>query len=230
MKQFNSRRCPVCGGEEFAESSVLWSELINAWQLSDSEVGYINMQQGFHCKQCFNNLRAMGLAAAILREYRFQGTLNQFCTARSELAVLEINRAGNLTSFLEKLPAHKLIEYPQFDMLDLKIESESTDLVVHSDTLEHIPNPERALTECKRVLRDDGKCIFTVPIIVDRMSRSRVGLTPSYHGQYLINADDQLVCTEFGADMWRFVLGAGFSSCKIFSYEYPAALVLIAKK
>lgn len=147
MKRLYSRPCPVCGGEEFAESSVLWPELINAWQLSDSEVAYVNRQQGFHCKQCFNNLRAMALAAAILREYRFQGTLNQLCALRGELAVLEINRAGNLTPFLEKLPAHKLIEYPQFDMLDLKIESESTDLVVHSDTLEHIPNPERALTE-----------------------------------------------------------------------------------
>jgi len=230
MKLLNSRHCPVCGGQEFAESAVLWPELINTWQLSDREVAYVNRQQGFHCKQCFNNLRAMGLAAAILHEYRFQGTLNQFCAVSDDLDVLEINRAGNLTSFLEKLPFHKLIEYPQFDMLDLKIESESTGLVVHSDTLEHIPNPERALTECKRVLRDDGKCIFTVPIIVDRMTRSRAGLTPSYHGQSLINADDQMVRTEFGSDMWRFVLGAGFSSCEIFSYEYPAALVLIAKK
>ena len=230
MKRLYFRPCPVCGGEDFAEISVLWPELINAWQLSDSEVAYVNRQQGFHCKQCFNNLRAMALAAAILREYRFQGTLNQLCTLRGELAVLEINRAGNLTPFLEKLPAHKLIEYPQFDMLNLKIESESTDLVVHSDTLEHIPNPERALTECRRVLRDNGRCIFTVPIIVDRMSRCRSGLSASYHGESGINADDQLVFTEFGADMWRFVVGAGFSSCEIFSYEYPAALVLVAKK
>lgn len=222
-------RCPVCGATEFAYHAVLWPELINAWQLSGREVAYVSRQQGFHCKQCFNNLRAMALAAAILREYRFHGTLNQFCVVRDELAVLEINRAGNLTSSLEKLPAHKLIEYPQFDMSDLKIESESTDLVVHSDTLEHIPNPERALSECRRVLRDNGRCIFTVPIIVDRMSRCRSGLSPSYHGQSGINADDQLVCTEFGADMWKFVVGAGFSSCEIFSYEYPAALVLIAK-
>lgn len=228
MYQF-SEVCPVCGGNEFTQGNVLWPELINAWQLSDSEVAYVNRQQGFHCKRCFNNLRSMALAAAILREYRFQGTLNQFCEIQKELSVYEINRAGNLTPFLEKLPAHKLIEYPQYDMLNLKIESESTDLVVHSDTLEHIPNPERALSECRRILRRNGRCIFTVPIIVDRMSRSRTGLTPSYHGQSQIISDDQLVCTEFGADMWKFIIGAGFSSCEVFSFEYPAALVLIAK-
>lgn len=229
MCQF-SGICPICGGNEFAQIDVLWPELINAWQLSDSEVVYVNRQQGFHCKQCLNNLRAMALAAAILREYQFQGILSQFCEVRSELVVHEINRAGNLTPFFEKLPLHRLIEYPQFDMLDLKIESESTDLVVHSDTLEHIPNPERALSECRRIIRSNGKCIFTVPVIVARMSRFRAGLAPSYHGQSKINADDQLVCTEFGADMWRFVVGAGFSSCEIFSFEYPAALVLIATK
>ncbi|MBE7527044.1 MAG: class I SAM-dependent methyltransferase [Nitrosomonas sp.] len=222
--------CPVCGGHEFSQVDVLWPELINAWQLSNSEVAYINRQQGFHCKQCFNNLRAMGLAAAILREYMPQDTLKQFCEYPSELSICEVNRAGNLTPFLERLPSHELIEYPQYDMLNLKIESESIDLVIHSDTLEHIQNPERALSECCRVLRKNGRCIFTVPIIVDRMSRSRVGLAPSYHGQSNIDADDQLVWTEFGADMWKFVIGAGFSSCEIFAFEYPAAMVLIAKK
>jgi len=222
--------CPVCGGEGFSETPVLWPELINAWQLSESEIAYVNRQQGFHCKSCFNNLRAMGLSAAIIREYQFHGTLEGFCESFSDLATLEINTAGNLTSFLNKLPLHRLIEYPQFDMLNLDIQAESVDLVVHSDTLEHIPNPDRALSECRRVLRRNGKCIFTVPIIVDRMTRSRAGLAPSYHGQSGVHSDDQMVFTEFGADMWRTVLRAGFSSCDIFSFEYPAALVLIARK
>ena len=222
--------CPVCGGEEFSTDSVLWPDLINTWQLSEDEVAYINRQQGFHCKQCGNNLRAMGLSLAILKEVGFEVTLNQFCESLSDIKLLEINTAGILTPFFKKLPSHRLIEYPQFDMQNLDIESGSVDLVVHSDTLEHVPNPERALSECGRVLRSNGKCIFTVPIIVGRMTRSRVGLTPSYHGQSGVPADDQVVCTEFGADTWQTVLKAGFSSCEIFSLEYPSALVIIARK
>lgn len=230
MMQLFSESCPVCGGIDFLDSSVLWAELINAWQLSENEVRYINRQQGFHCKQCQNNLRAMGLSAAILREFQFQGTLNKFCESSIKVDILEINTAGNLTPFFKKLASHRLIEYPQFDMMNLDIESDSVDLVIHSDTLEHIPHPERALSECHRVLKNTGKCIFTVPIIVNRMTRSCAGLPPSYHGQSGVPADDQIVCTEFGADIWQTVLKAGFFSCEIFSFEYPSALVIIARK
>lgn len=229
MRQFQGI-CTVCSGIKFVESAVLWPALINSWQLSEAEVAYINRQQGYYCKQCFNNLRALGIASAILREYNFAGCLKEFCSSGFDLAVLEINRAGNLTSFLDKIPNHKLIEYPQFDMLDLQLESESFDLILHSDTLEHIPNPERAMTECNRLLRKNGKCIFTVPIVVDRLNRSRIGLSPSYHGQAFINADEMLVHSEFGADIWKIVLNAGFLSCEIYCFEYPAALILIARK
>jgi SAM-dependent methyltransferase len=230
MMPLFSGPCPVCGGEGLSANPVLWPDLINAWQLSKDEIAYINRQQGLHCQSCHNNLRAMGLSTAILREIQFDGTLKQFCESFGDIKILEINTAGNLTSFFNRLPSHKLIEYPQFDMLNLDIESESFDFVIHSDTLEHVPNPERALSECRRVLRSNGKCIFTVPIIVDRMTRSRIGLAPSYHGQSGVPADDQVVCSEFGADIWQTVLKAGFCSCEIFSFEYPAALVLIARK
>ena len=228
--QLFSGSCPVCGGAEFLASRVLWADLINTWQLSEDEITYVDRQQGFHCKKCNNNLRAMGLSAAIVREFDFQGTLESFCDSLKDLQVLEINTAGNLTPFFRKFQLHRLVEYPQFDMLNLEIESDSYDLVVHSDTLEHVPNPERALAECRRVLRRNGRCIFTVPIIVDRMNRSRVGLAPSFHGQSGVLADDQLVCTEFGVNVWQTVLKAGFNSCEIYSFEYPAALAIIAKK
>lgn len=230
MKSLFSGPCPVCGGSDFSSAEVLWPALITAWQLSTHEISYINRQQGFHCLRCFNNLRAMGLSAAILREVGYQGTLINFCKSSSELRILEINMAGNLTPVISKLPAHRLVNYPEFDMQDLNIESDSYDLVVHSDTLEHVESPERGLSECRRILRRNGSCIFTIPIIVDRMGRMRSGLEHSYHGQSDVCMSDQLVYTEFGMDAWKTVLRAGFSSCEIFSFEYPAALVLIARK
>jgi SAM-dependent methyltransferase len=101
------------------------------------------------------------------------------------------------------------------------------DLVVHSDTLEHVPDPVRGLAECRRVLKDGGACVFTVPIVVGRLTRSRTGLPPSYHG----DPDDgsgYLVHTEFGADAWTWPLAAGFADCRIVSLEHPAAHALIA--
>ena len=222
--------CPVCGGTTFAFRPVLWPELISAWQLADFETDYINRQQGVACTCCHNNLRAMALAAAILRHYTQSGTLGAFCESGVDIDVVEINTAGNLTATLRKLAGHRLVEYPEFDMMNLSIASHSVDLVVHSDTLEHIPIPSRALSECRRILRTGGCCIFTVPVIVDRLTRSRDGLVPSYHGQSEVPADDQVVFSEFGADFWKCVLAAGFSSCEIFSLEYPSALAIVAKK
>jgi len=225
-------KCFVCGHNQFRYNNVLWADLIDKWQLCHEEVNYINRQQGFCCTGCGNNLRSMALAAAILRTYNFSGTLSQFVESDLDRThkVLEINEAGGLSPFLKKLPNHQLVQYPEYDMTNLSFEPGTFDLIIHSDTLEHVPHPERALFECRRILRSNGNCIFTVPIIVGRMTRSRVGLVPSYHGQANIPADDQLVYTEFGADIWQTVLKSGFCSCEFFSLEYPSAVVIIARK
>jgi SAM-dependent methyltransferase len=224
--------CPVCGGNNYIYNKVLWPDLINSWELDDAEIEYINRQQGLSCLECGNNLRSMALANAISYAYQFSGTLTQFIKSglAKKLNILEINNAGGLTPLLQKSPNHHLIQYPEYDMTNLSLTSDTFDLVIHSDTLEHVPDPVKALSECYRVLRKSGKCIFTVPIITNRMSRTRSGLPPSYHGQSGVPADDQLVHTEFGADVWQTALNAGFFSCEIFSLEYPAGLAIISNK
>jgi SAM-dependent methyltransferase len=232
METENLMYCTVCGKDKFSFREVLWPELVAAWQLLPYEVDYLNRQQGFYCNTCGNNLRSMALADAILRAYSFCGTLDQFVEAEvgRTLKVLEINEAGGLSPTLRRMPNHQFMQYPEYDMTSLECKSESVDLVIHSDTLEHVSGPEVALSECRRILSRDGKCIFTVPIIVDRWTRSRFGLAPSYHGQSGVAEDDQMVHTEFGADAWQSVIRAGFRSCEITSLEYPAALALIARK
>lgn len=222
--------CPICGGQDFSYKEVLWQELVNDWQLSPFEVNYINRQQGICCVECGNNLRSMALADAILYAYNYPGVLMKF--VESDLArtlkVLEINEAGGLSSFLEKLPNHQLVRYPEHDMTNLTYKPETFDLILHSDTLEHVPNPIAGLSECRRILAKTGRCIFTVPIIIGRLTRSRSGLKNSYHGAQDHLCNDYIVHTEFGADMWRFAIEAGFTSTRIHCFEYPSALAIEA--
>lgn len=225
-----TQKCPVCAGTDFSQLEVLWPDLVNSWELSKAEENYVNRQQGFHCKTCGNNLRAMGVAQAILDSYVAEGPLNDIPKVIDKLSILEINRAGNLTATLALFKGHKLIEYPEYDMQDLDIISDSYDLVLHSDTLEHVPDPVLGLAECRRILKLGGLCIYSVPIIVDRLNRSRLGMPKSFHGQSGVEADDQQVWTEFGADAWKTVIAAGFQSCEIYAFEFPASLVLIARK
>jgi SAM-dependent methyltransferase len=222
-------RCVVCGSEELHYIEELPAALVREWNLSADEAAYVNRQQGLQCVRCGSTLRCMALATALIRHCGATGTFAAFSTssAAPQLRVLEINEAGGVSPFLAQWPGRVLVEFPEVDMQQLPHADATFDLVVHSDTLEHVPDPVRGMAECRRVLRDGGACVFTVPIIVGRLTRSRAGLPPSYHG----NPDDgsgYLVHTEFGADAWAWPLAAGFADCRIVSLEHPAAHALIA--
>jgi SAM-dependent methyltransferase len=217
-------RCLVCGAGELRDVDVLSQALIQAWQLAPAEVAYVNRQQGRHCAHCRSTLRCMALAKAILRYCDAAGTFAEFVRseAAQRLRILEINEAGGVSAFLAQFPGRVFAAFPQMDMQALPYADGAFDLVVHSDTLEHVPDPLRGLAECRRALRDGGACIFTVPLIVGRATRSRAGLPPSYHGT-AADGDGYLVQTEFGADAWRWPLAAGFSEVRVTAVEPPAA-------
>ncbi|MFZ4115248.1 MAG: class I SAM-dependent methyltransferase [Chthoniobacterales bacterium] len=220
--------CCVCGGSEFVDKQVLWPELVREWKLESYEIEYINKQQGTSCLACGCNMRSQALALAIQTSFQGEGLFSEFIISKSieDIKILEINKAGDIHNFLSIHRNHRLVEYPSYDMMDLDLPYDEFDLVVHSDTLEHVPDPRKALKECYRILKKNGKCIFTIPIIVDRLSRSRNGLPASYHGSPDCSQEDYRVFTEFGCDSWKLVLEAGFKSIKIHALEYPHALAL----
>ncbi|WP_246663805.1 class I SAM-dependent methyltransferase [Phyllobacterium sp. SYP-B3895] len=226
----NSLTCAVCGGRSFSHSKVLWDELVAEWGLNLHERDYIDRQQGTVCERCGCNIRSIALADAIKAHWSFTGNFKNFVREHSDLDVLEINEASGLTRWLSEMPNRHLAEYPQIDMQQMAIPDASFDLVVHSDTLEHVPAPILALSECKRVLRDEGLLAFTVPIIVDRLTLSRVGLKKSYHGSSENRSADFLVHTEYGANAWQQLIEAGFSSIQIHTFDYPAGIAMSASK
>jgi SAM-dependent methyltransferase len=224
--------CSVCGGAAFTDQPVLWDKLVAEWQLAPHERSYIDRQQGTCCKACSANLRSIALANAIRAAVGTTLTLTEFAAtpAAGKLAMLEINEAGSLNAVLRQFPGHVLAVYPEVDMLDLPYASDSFDLVIHSDTLEHVSNPIRALAECRRVLRPHGTLCLTIPTIIGRLTRSRAGLPKSHHGAAETSDDDFVVHTEFGADMWTFLLQAGFSAVSVNTVDFPSALALGASK
>jgi SAM-dependent methyltransferase len=231
MSKLYVGQCPVCGGTEFEFQPVLWDGLVNEWQISPEERLYIDRQQGETCRQCGAKLRCMALAKSLLAlDPVGATTLQDSITAGNldDLRMLEINEAGTLHALLSRAADHTFACYPDVDMHALPFEDEEFDIVVHSDTLEHVQNPVHALAECCRVLRRGGSLVYTVPTIVGRMTRGREGLEASYHGGPGDLAYDYRVHTEFGADMWTMPLLAGFSRISIDAIDFPAAMAISA--
>jgi SAM-dependent methyltransferase len=95
------------------------------------------------------------------------------------------------------------------DLQQLTFADESFDLVVSSHVMEHVPDPWKALSEIRRVLRPGGRYVFSVPfrrvVLRETLVRAVVDggdvrhlLDPIYH-----DAPDgrSLVFHEFGADL-----------------------------
>ena len=222
--------CVVCGGRTFRHNPVIWDELAREWQLNDEERAYVDRQQGTSCIDCGANLRIMALAKAVgsavgtrlpLRHAVEHGLL-------ADWKVLDCNGAEGISATLSVLPGYLRADYPAYDMQRLPLADGSFDLIIHSDTLEHIEHPVLALEECRRVLSPRGRLCFTIPIVVGRMTRRRDGLAPSYHGDPATASNDLLVHTEFGADAWTFVHLAGFSSLALHQIDFPSAIAISA--
>jgi SAM-dependent methyltransferase len=224
--------CQLCGHDRFVHDDVLWPELTELWQLSPDERAYIDIQQGTRCERCAAIVRSQALARALLTELGAPTTLAAYLEISPPPAcrVLEINEAGALTPWLSKFPGHVLARYPECDMTSMAFDAETFDFVVHSDTLEHVADSRAALEECARVLVPGGACLFTVPIVIARMTRRRAGLPPSYHGHAACREPDFMVHTEFGADAWTFVLESGFRTCGFVTFRYPAGIAIVARR
>lgn len=224
--------CSICGGVAFTQHKVLWPELISEWLLSEAEAEYVDRQQGCVCDRCGANLRVVALGLAVRAAVGVSAPLQDYprIPAAARLRILDVNGAPAISPALAALPHYVRADFPQVDMQALPYADASFDLVIHSDTLEHVPDPIRALAECRRVLAPGGSLCFTIPVIVGRLTRSRDGLPKSYHGDPATSADDLLVQYEFGADAWGLLFEAGFEEIAMHQVDYPAAIAFRARR
>jgi SAM-dependent methyltransferase len=222
--------CSVCGGSQFREESVLWQALVEEWQLSRAERAYVDRQQGCTCLGCGASLRLSALARAICFATGASQPLKQAVASGllDGLRILDCNGAGTVSDTLKDLPHYCRADYPECDLQRLSFPDASFDLVLHSDTLEHVEHPVLALEECRRVLTPDGRLCFTVPVIHGRMTRNRAGLPASYHGNPGDLRGDFRVHTEYGADVWTQVFDAGFTNVAMTQVDFPSALAMTA--
>lgn len=222
--------CPVCGSAAGTTvSPVLWPELTDAWELTPEQVAVLDLRDSLRCSSCGAQLRTMNLARAVLRAVGLAEPFSRLRSRRPWLRVLELNDCGALRTLMyrRRMPRKVNGDFPAVDMQALPYRTGRFDLVLHGDTLEHVPDPVLGLRECRRVLRPGGVLCYTVPVVVGRPSRTRDGLPASYHGTAADPA--YLVHTEYGDDVWQQPLAAGFRSVEVLPMLWPSSTALICR-
>ena len=210
-------------------------------------------REGSRCARCGATLRSSQLAQAIVGEIsRHTGgsarCLRAACSDRRvhSLAIAEINSAGNLHKYLARCRGLRFSEYgssdpsvPSEDLTRLSYADASFDLVITSDTMEHVPDFDAALREVRRTLKPGAAYVFSIPVVWDRATRRRAEmrdsklvhlLPPSHHGAQGDGRSDMLVFHEFGGDVVERCRAAGFEVDLLKSEHNPALVTFIARR
>lgn len=246
--------CGTCGfvGRPLRRD-VLWPELIAEWELGPEWAVWMNQREGSRCAWCGSSLRSGQLARAIVDTVNARTGTS--ATRLSELfrdprargsTIAEINSAGNLHRYLARCPGLRHSEFgsvsaavPSEDLTSLSYADAQFDLVITSDTLEHVPDIDAALSETLRVLKPGASHVFSVPVVWDRATRRRATLVggtlthllpPSYHGAPGQGKNDFLVFYEFGADLVDHCKAAGFAVGLLRDPVNPAVVTFMAQR
>jgi SAM-dependent methyltransferase len=113
-------------------------------------------------------------------------------------------------------------------LCDLQFPSESFDIVVSLDVLEHIPDYRTAFLECCRVIKKGGRFLWSVPfvphsennIVCAEMRDGKVHhiIPAQYHGDPLSN-EGVLCFTYFGWEMLEQMRSTGFTDAYAVAYH-----------
>ena len=210
--------CSVCGAAtRFVRNSwVLPREFAR-----DAPEGFVDRESLF-CASCGSSKRVRILADVLLEHYADEadsiaGLVGEESFRR--LDIVELNSIGRMHPLLARLPRLTYAEYPDEDIQALTYTDAAFDLVLTSETLEHVPDFRRALVETRRILRPGGRHIFTVPLDPRlQRTRSREGMPPVYHGRgggpfaLVTRRNDMLAYTDFGVDLPDLLREAGFEA------------------
>ncbi len=193
-----------------------------------------NLREGFVCRSCFALGRAGALARVALARYASNDAVSLAAWARQRptVAVHELGFVGGVADTLRGQPWFTCSEYFEDvplgqtgpdgvrceDVTRLTYASESFDLVISQDVMEHVADPVAGFAETARVLRPGGSHIFTIPQnreLGRSITRARLNggaveylLPAEYHGDP-VRAEGALVFTEFGSDLHDLLTRAG---------------------
>jgi SAM-dependent methyltransferase len=235
--------CTVCGRFRpmLYRRRVIPQRLEELWGLTPKLAQALARKESCDCAHCGAKLRGRRLAHAVLSLYPTGSppaplpSLARWVEMPEiqKLRIAEINRIDGVHDQIRRLPQSELSDYVpgarpgstdgavrSEDLTRLTYASSSFDLVLTSETLEHVPDLAAALREIHRVLVPGGRHVFTIPLLphVERTFPRAVlrpdgsveqRATPICHPG---GDAGYPVFTEFGGDLIEVLERAGFAT------------------
>ena len=142
---------------------------------------------------------------------------------------LKLKREGKNYLESQYFPGHKKGDVvngiPHIDLEDQSFDDASFDLVITSDVMEHIYEPDKAFKEIYRTLKPGGAHIFSVPIINKHKPTQRWAnkgpdgapeflFDPEWHGNP-VDAQGSPVTMHWGFDIIDFISEQTGAQCSI---------------
>jgi SAM-dependent methyltransferase len=244
-----SQPCVCCGSPLRLSFPAIWDALSEEWELTPRLRQLMDEREGVQCAYCRANERVQHLTRVLLADiaarvgghYKSASTMVRDREAQA-LTIAEINALRGLHRYLSRLPRLSYSEHGgrnSEDLMALSYKDGTFDYVLTSDTLEHVPNFDLALSEIRRILKPGGRHIFTIPVIWDRRTRQRAEvsngsiihhLAPSHHGRPQSSPDDYLVFNEFGGDVVERIEKVGFSVALVREPKNDLVVTIVATK
>jgi hypothetical protein len=145
--------CIACGGKTFEQRSVINDALASAWGLSERERTDFDEREGHTCVACQMSKRVRMLLWSIRRLF----------PVRAGLRVVHFNQINHLSPVLRALGdvtetcykpgterGGKVGELVSEDICQLTFPGNHFDLAIHSETLEHLFDYGKGLSEVQR--------------------------------------------------------------------------------
>ncbi len=128
-------------------------------------------------------------------------------------------------------------DFKIMDSTNLKFPDCSFDAVISAETLEHIPNPKKALEEMSRVLRQSGLMILRFPnklSVLDSLAvflskKPKFKITNPNLGKNVGGDDEDLCYIASTADIGVFLKNNGFKILYSKPLFWPSALIVARK-
>lgn len=228
-------RCDVCGrfGPWLYRPAIITPRLIALSGLTPPQADALRRKETLLCSWCSAKLRARRLARVVRSRYatgKPVASLEQWVEQPEvrALDIAEINRIEGMHRVLSRLPRLAFSDYDDSATSDTRHEDLTRltyadavfDLVLTSESLEHVPDLSAALGEIFRVLKPGGYHLFTIPVYP--------GVAKTY-ARTVVHPDGALehvaprifhpdgdrgwpVYTEFGSDVPELLTAAGFTT------------------